>query len=49
MVNGETAFNAYGYQSFTRILGMGHDEAEKICKDAVEAMSNRNYHLYFMK
>ena len=49
MLNGESAFHAYGLASFTRVLGMSSQEAEEICNAAVESMSNRDCHLYFMK
>ncbi|KAF8248369.1 S-adenosyl-L-methionine-dependent methyltransferase [Wilcoxina mikolae CBS 423.85] len=47
LLNGEEAFHSYGMMAFTRILGMETEAAEKLCRDAVQAMYNKNHHIYF--
>lgn len=46
LLNGESAFHAYGMAMFTRILEMDNDEADTICKEAHKAMYNKNTHSY---
>jgi SAM-dependent methyltransferase len=46
LLNGESAFHAYGMAMFTRILEMENEEADKICKAAHKAMYNKNTHSY---
>jgi hypothetical protein len=49
LLNGQEAFHSYGMMAFTRILGMETEAAEKLCRDAVQAMYNKNHHVYFCK
>jgi hypothetical protein len=46
LLNCETAFEAYGLALFTRVLGMEHEEAMQLCKDAFAAVKNRQNHTY---
>ncbi|KAI5808397.1 S-adenosyl-L-methionine-dependent methyltransferase [Pyronema omphalodes] len=46
LLNCESAFESYGMASFTRVLGMGSDEARAICDAALAAVLNKNYHMY---
>jgi hypothetical protein len=39
-------FEAYGMQIFTKALGLGTEEAQKICKDALEDVKKKTTHLY---
>jgi hypothetical protein len=39
-------FHAYGMAAFTRILGMSTEEADRLCREAVAACRNKNYHIY---
>ncbi|KAI5792114.1 S-adenosyl-L-methionine-dependent methyltransferase [Pyronema domesticum] len=39
-------FEAYGMQIFTKALGLGTEEAKKICKDALEDVKKKSTHLY---
>jgi len=32
--------------AFTRVLGMNHEEALKLCHDAYKSLLNSNFHLY---
>ena len=40
------AFHAYGLAAFTRVLGMDHKEADRLCTDGVNAVKNKNNRLY---
>jgi hypothetical protein len=42
----ESVYEAYGVATFTRVLGMDHDEAQRICENAIASSRNKNYHLY---
>ena len=42
----ETGIEAYALLAMTRILKMKADEAKKLCRDAVAAANNKNYHMY---
>ncbi|CCX06893.1 Similar to mRNA 3' acc. no. Q4IPA4 [Pyronema omphalodes CBS 100304] len=42
----DTGFHAYGMAAFTRILGMSTEEADRVCREAVAACRNKNYHIY---
>lgn len=42
----ETGFHAYGLYAFTRVLGLGLEEADKLCSEAYEAVKEGTDHLY---
>ena len=42
----ETGIEAYVLLALTRILKMKPDKAKKLCRDAVAAANNKNYHMY---
>ncbi|CCX12949.1 Similar to Demethylmenaquinone methyltransferase; acc. no. Q9RRT0.1 [Pyronema omphalodes CBS 100304] len=46
LLHSETVYESYGMAAFTRVLGMGEEEARNICNGAVKATKNKNYHVY---
>jgi hypothetical protein len=46
LLNAETGCESYGMAAFTRVLEMDADEARDICRRAVQASQNKNYHTY---
>ncbi|KAF8544207.1 S-adenosyl-L-methionine-dependent methyltransferase [Trichophaea hybrida] len=42
----ETGCEAYAMAPFTRVLGMDKEEAARVCREAVTAVSDRNTHAY---
>ena len=42
----ETGIEAYALLALIRILHMDPDEAKKLCKEAVAAAKNKNFHMY---
>jgi hypothetical protein len=42
----ETGVEAYGMALFTRVLGMDTEEARTVCRAAVKAVRNKNFHMY---
>ncbi|KAF8242651.1 S-adenosyl-L-methionine-dependent methyltransferase, partial [Wilcoxina mikolae CBS 423.85] len=46
LLNCETAFESYGMALFTRVLGMDAEAAQGICDGALEAVRNKNNHIY---
>ncbi|KAF8525681.1 S-adenosyl-L-methionine-dependent methyltransferase [Trichophaea hybrida] len=47
LLQSQTAFHAYGYAAFTRILGMDSEEADKLCHDAYQSTLSKNSHMYY--
>ncbi|KAI5808401.1 S-adenosyl-L-methionine-dependent methyltransferase [Pyronema omphalodes] len=46
LLNCETGIESYGLAAFTRVLGMEVDKARAVCKAALAAVRNKNYHTY---
>lgn len=47
ILNVENGYEAYAMAPFTRVLGMSHEEAENMCRDAFKATCNiKDYHAY---
>ena len=42
----ETGIEAYAIALFTRVLGMDVETAKRLCVAAVEAVKNKNTHMY---
>lgn len=42
----DLGFEAYGIAPFTRILGLSHQDAAKVCRDALDDIKNKNTHVY---
>lgn len=49
LINSESSFEAYGLALFTRVLGMGGEEAKDLCIRAGRDSSNGHIHLYVVK
>ena len=43
---GKLGFNAYGLAVFTRLLGMSKEQAERLCEEAFNAITDRSQHTY---
>lgn len=46
LLGADSGFAAYGMAAFTRILELPEEDAQKICRDGLAAVKNKNYHLY---
>jgi hypothetical protein len=47
LMNAESGVSAYGMAVLTRVLGMGVEEATKVCDDCLSDIKNyKNYHVY---
>ncbi|KAI5844901.1 S-adenosyl-L-methionine-dependent methyltransferase [Tricharina praecox] len=46
LLQSEAAFLSYGMAALTRVLGMDHEVARKICHDGYQATMNKNTHMY---
>ena len=42
----KSGFNAYGLAAFTRLLGMSKEQAERLCEEAFNAITDRSQHTY---
>ncbi|KAI5843769.1 S-adenosyl-L-methionine-dependent methyltransferase [Tricharina praecox] len=42
----ESAFQAYSMAALTRILGMSYEEADRICREALDETKNKSKHVY---
>jgi len=49
LLQSQTAFHAYGYMAFTRILGMDGEVADKLCHDAYQSTLSKNSHMYYLQ
>ncbi|KAF8532070.1 S-adenosyl-L-methionine-dependent methyltransferase [Trichophaea hybrida] len=46
LLQAETGFESYGLAPLTRILGMDHKKATKICRDGLDVCKNKRTHIY---
>jgi len=49
LLQAEAGFSSYGMAALTRIMGVSHEDAEKICHDGYQAARNKNTHMYSLQ